>query len=65
MKSPPLGISALLLWVVSQALWLHQGFQLEFLGKSTFWPGLWATSVGFFLVNCWILGIIIKDGAKK
>lgn len=63
-QSPKLGVSALLLWVVSQGAWLQQGFQLEFMGVSTFFPGLWASTVGFFLVNCWILGIIITDGAR-
>ena len=50
-------------------LWLQQGFQLEFLGKSTFVPGLWGAGLLFFAVNCWILGIIVKDignvGAAK
>ncbi|KJZ78133.1 GPI mannosyltransferase 1 [Hirsutella minnesotensis 3608] len=62
-RKPALGISALALWVVGQGAWLHQGYQLEFLGKSTFFPGLWLSSLGFFLINCWILGIIIRDGA--
>ncbi|KAF4441458.1 GPI mannosyltransferase 1 [Fusarium austroafricanum] len=65
LRNPRLGISALLLWVVSQAAWLQQGYQLEFLGISTFFPGLWLASLGFFLVNCWILGIIISDGADQ
>ncbi|KAF5021241.1 hypothetical protein F66182_6731 [Fusarium sp. NRRL 66182] len=64
LRNPKLGISALLLWVVSQAAWLQQGYQLEFLGISTFFPGLWLASLGFFLVNCWILGIIISDGVE-
>lgn len=63
LRNPKLGISALLLWVVSQGAWLQHGYQLEFLGVSTFFPGLWLSSLGFFLVNCWILGIIISDGA--
>ncbi|RSL44341.1 GPI mannosyltransferase 1 [Fusarium sp. AF-6] len=63
LRNPKLGISALLLWVISQAAWLQHGYQLEFLGVSTFFPGLWLSSLGFFLVNCWILGIIISDGA--
>lgn len=65
LRSPPLGLSALVAWVVGQAAWLQQGYQLEFLGQSTFFPGLWAASLLFFLVNCWILGIIIGDGAVE
>jgi phosphatidylinositol glycan class M len=49
----------------SQVFWLQQGYQLEFLGKSTFVPGLWAASILFFLVNVGILGIIIRDVAAK
>jgi len=45
----------------SQALWLQQGYELEFLGNPTFVPGLWFTSIFFFAVNVWILGIIITD----
>jgi GPI mannosyltransferase 1 subunit M len=55
------GLSAALLWVATQALWLQQGFQLEFLGKSTFVPGLWLAGTLFFLTNTWILGIIVSD----
>ncbi|KAK3346194.1 PIG-M-domain-containing protein [Lasiosphaeria hispida] len=61
LKTKRLGVSALTLWVASQGLWLQQGYELEFLGRSTFLPGLWLASLGFFLVNCWILGIIIGD----
>lgn len=61
LQRPWLGSTALLLWVVGQAVWLQQGFQLEFLGKSTFFPGLWLAGILFFGVNCWILGIIVKD----
>jgi len=45
----------------TQAFWLQQGFQLEFLGRSTFLPGLWTLSLLFFIINTWILGIIISD----
>ncbi|PNY29855.1 GPI mannosyltransferase 1 [Tolypocladium capitatum] len=65
LERPALGMSALVPWVVSQAAWLQQGYELEFLGRSTFFPGLWLSSLGFFLVNCWILGIIISDGAGR
>ena len=65
LRVPRLGITALTLWVLSQATWLQQGYQLEFLGKSTFVPGLWMASSGFFVVNCWILGIIVADIASR
>jgi phosphatidylinositol glycan class M len=55
------GVTALVLWVVSQAAWLQQGYELEFLGRSTFSPGLWLSSIAFFLVNCWILSIVVSD----
>jgi phosphatidylinositol glycan class M len=56
-----LGLAALLAWIAGQAAWLQQGYGLEFLGQSTFVPGLWTSSLAFFLVNCWILGVIIGD----
>lgn len=55
------GILAATLWVLTQALWLQQGFQLEFLGQSTFLPGLWVSSMLFFLTNTWLLAIIVSD----
>jgi len=61
MASRKLGLTVLGLWVATQALWLQQGFQLEFVGKSTFVPGLWVASLLFFATNVWILGIIVKD----
>lgn len=42
-------------------MWLQQGYELEFLGNSTFVPGLWLASAVFFGVNCWILGLIVTD----
>lgn len=64
LRSRTLGLAALALWVATQAAWLQQAYRLEFLGESTFFPGLWLASLSFFLVNCWILGIIITDGAS-
>lgn len=61
MSSPKLGWSVLGLWAATQGLWLQQGFQLEFMGKSTFFPGLWVASLLFFITNVWILGIIVQD----
>lgn len=61
LRSARLGFGALLLWILGQGIWLQQGFQLEFLGNSTFVPGLWLAGIFFFIVNCWILGIIVDD----
>jgi len=61
LRNPVLGVSALGLWIAGQAAWLYEGYQLEFLGKSTFVPGLWLSSLFFFVVNVWILGIVIQD----
>ncbi|KAK7732501.1 GPI mannosyltransferase 1 [Cytospora paraplurivora] len=63
LRSPRLGIAALAFWVATQAAWLQQGYTLEFLGGSTFAPGLWLSGLAFFLANCWILGIIVVDVA--
>jgi GPI mannosyltransferase 1 subunit M len=60
-RKPALGLSVLAAWVAAQAIWLWQGYGLEVLGQSTFVPGLWLSSLLFFAVNCWILGIIVSD----
>lgn len=64
-RKPALGLTALILWVLGQALWLQQGYQLEFLGHSTFVPGLFAASLIFFAINCWILGIVVEDAMTR
>ncbi|KAI1326176.1 glycosyltransferase family 50 protein [Xylariaceae sp. FL0255] len=61
LKKPILGVSTLVLWIATQGLWLQQGYNLEFLGLSTFVPGLWLSSLAFYAANCFILGIIIDD----
>ena len=48
-------------WVGAQVAWLQQGFKLEFLGESTFVPGLWAAGLGFYVVNMGVLGVIVGD----
>ncbi|KAF1941567.1 hypothetical protein EJ02DRAFT_201758 [Clathrospora elynae] len=65
LQSPSIGITAIIFWIVGQVAWLQQGFQLEFNGYSTFVPGLWASSILFFLVNAGILGVIIHDTKTK
>ncbi|KAF2625898.1 glycosyltransferase family 50 protein [Macroventuria anomochaeta] len=61
LRSRTAGLAALAAWIVGQATWLQQGFQLEFNGHSTFVPGLWLSSIAFFVVNVGILGVIIHD----
>lgn len=61
LRSPSVGVTALAAWIVGQAAWLQQGFQLEFNGHSTFVPGLWVASVMFFTANVGILGVVIYD----
>ena len=65
LQSTPIGLFALISWILGQVAWLQQGFQLEFNGHSTFVPGLWASSILFFLVNTGILGVIIYDTRQK
>ncbi|EPS31046.1 putative Dol-P-Man alpha-1,4-mannosyltransferase [Penicillium oxalicum 114-2] len=62
LRKPRLGVAAAALWVLGQALWLSQGYNLEFLGLSAFVPGLFLASLVFFGINVWILGIVIRDG---
>ncbi|KAI5309873.1 GPI mannosyltransferase 1 [Ascosphaera atra] len=61
LANPFVGLTALAAWIVTQALWLQQAFNLEFLGESTFTPGLFSSSIFFFLANAWILGVIVDD----
>ncbi|KZF24204.1 glycosyltransferase family 50 protein [Xylona heveae TC161] len=66
LQKPRRGILALVLWIAGQALWLQRGYELEFLGRSTYAPSLWIAGIFFFAVNVWILGIIVTDtGANK
>jgi len=55
------GLVMIAAWVAGQAMWLQQGYELEFLGNSTFLPGLWMSSINFFLLNCWTLSNIVED----
>lgn len=55
------GIFILVLWIVTQALWLFNAYKLEFLGESTFDYGLTPAACLFFLCNCYMLGIFIEE----
>ncbi|RPA78124.1 putative mannosyltransferase [Ascobolus immersus RN42] len=59
--SPKKGVVALLAWVLGQAVWLSQGYRLEFLGEAVFVPGLWLASLLFLVVNTGILGVVCSD----
>lgn len=58
------GLPALTFWILGQAAWLAAGFQLEFIGKSTFVWSLFLSSAGFFVINCCLLSIVIDDGKQ-
>jgi phosphatidylinositol glycan class M len=47
------------LWVGSQALWLSQGYRLEFLGETVFVP-LWAAGIVMLGVNSWLVSCLLK-----
>ncbi|KIY43478.1 glycosyltransferase family 50 protein [Fistulina hepatica ATCC 64428] len=46
-------------WVVTQALWLAEAYNLEFLGESVF-LGLWFRSVVYVLGQCWVLTQVMR-----
>lgn len=54
------GLTMAGLWFGAQALWVRQGYLLEFLGISTFYPGLFISTLVFFVVNCLCLGLFIR-----
>ena len=60
-----LGVGRLLVmlavWFGAQALWLYEGYELEFLGLARFFPGLFLGSVVFLLANVWVVGECIYD----
>lgn len=54
------GLTMAGLWVGSQVLWVRQAYLVEFLGVSTFYPGLFTATLIFFIVNCLCLGLFIR-----
>ncbi|EGW35432.1 uncharacterized protein SPAPADRAFT_58651 [Spathaspora passalidarum NRRL Y-27907] len=59
------GVVVLLSWVVSQGAWLYFAYLLEFEGVNTFDYGLLYASIGFYLCNCWCLGVFIDKLESK
>ncbi|CDR36764.1 CYFA0S01e04258g1_1 [Cyberlindnera fabianii] len=59
------GIVCLLQWIISQGSWLYFAYNLEFLGKSTFFPGLLGSASFFFLSNVFLTGVFMEDIAHK
>ena len=65
-SKPRKGFAVLGAWIGAQAWYLYQAYHTEFLGQSRFAgiSGLWSASLAFFLVNMWILGIVVEDVAS-
>lgn len=53
------GILMVTLWVTGQALWLSQGYRLEFLGEEVFLE-LWFSGLIMLGVNAWLVVSLIK-----
>lgn len=57
--TPLRAMSLLLVWVGTQALWLAEAYNLEFLGKDVF-RGLWMRSLVYMGGGAWVLGGIMN-----
>ena len=42
-------------WAGVQAVWLNFAYQLEFLKRDDMASTVWGFSMGFLVVNCWVL----------
>ncbi|KAL1757180.1 glycosyltransferase family 50 protein [Schizophyllum commune] len=64
--SPGKAVMTVAVWVLSQALWLWNGFRLEFLGENVF-LALWVSSLVYVAGHGWVLGQIIDayDGGRE
>ncbi|CCK72989.1 glycosylphosphatidylinositol-alpha 1,4 mannosyltransferase I KNAG_0M01360 [Huiozyma naganishii CBS 8797] len=58
------GCPMLLAWAGTQAIWLYEAYQLEFLGSNVFYPGLFAAAAAFFLANVYIVAQCVQDIAE-
>ncbi|KAI5965770.1 GPI14 [Candida pseudojiufengensis] len=53
------GFFLLSLWIITQAIWLFNAYQLEFLGINNFDYNLFYSSIMFYLSNCWLINQFI------
>ncbi|EIW85091.1 glycosyltransferase family 50 protein [Coniophora puteana RWD-64-598 SS2] len=51
--------ACVVVWVLTQALWLMEAYKLEFLGENVF-RSLWARGLIYLLGNAWVLGVLIE-----
>ncbi|AMD22764.1 HHL006Cp [Eremothecium sinecaudum] len=59
------GVFMGIIWTGTQALWLYNGYELEFKGQNVFYPGIFFSSIAFFLSNIYLLSIFITDCKKR
>ncbi|AOA64141.1 Glycosyl phosphatidyl inositol-alpha 1,4 mannosyltransferase I [Komagataella phaffii CBS 7435] len=52
--------AGLVIWSASQGLWLYFAYQLEFKGRSTFYPQLFGAASLFFAGNIYLTGLFVK-----
>ncbi|KIM21618.1 glycosyltransferase family 50 protein [Serendipita vermifera MAFF 305830] len=52
-------IAMVVLWVGGQALWLSQGFRLEFLGEDVFLE-LWVSGLVMLGINAWLIVTLVQ-----
>jgi phosphatidylinositol glycan class M len=59
-----IGVALASAWIISQALWLSQGYKLEFLGQQVFLH-IWIASLIFFSINIAILCAVATSALQK
>lgn len=57
--SRPRSLALLAAWILAQALWLSQAYQLEMRAQPVY-HRVWAAGILFFVVNCWVIVELIK-----
>jgi hypothetical protein len=59
-----IGVALVSAWIIGQALWLSQGYKLEFLGQQVFLH-IWIASLIFFSINIAILCAVARSALQK